>query len=240
MTEGLDWLSDGGAYSPRFHERYSSCTGGVAQALAVFLGGCDLPQRWRGRDRFTVLETGFGLGLNFLSTWATWEADPQRCGSLHFVSVEGFPVAAADLLRNLARVGSVEGVDAPQLARIQALGQELAAAWSELSAGLNHFEFAQGQVHLTVAVDAVQPALASLSCVADAVFLDGFSPAVNPEMWSHDTLAAVAAHAQAGTVLATYTVARAVRDTLAALGFSVSKHKGLPPKRDRLRAVFLG
>ena len=240
MTESVNWLGDGAAYSPRFRERYSSCTGGVAQAMAVFLGGCGLPQRWRGREAFTVLETGFGLGLNFLSTWALWEADPQRCDTLHFVSVEGFPVSAADMLRHLVATAAACEGEAPLQARIQVLGRELASAWKQLSAGINHFDFAQGKVRLTVVVDAVQTALGAVSCVADAVFLDGFSPAVNPEMWSRATLTAVAARVQAGTVLATYTVAREVRDSLAHLGFSVAKLKGLPPKRDRLQAVFRG
>lgn len=237
MTEWLDWLGDGSGFSPRFNERYSSCTGAVEQALTVFLGGCDLPSRWRGRKDFTVLETGFGLGVNFLTTWAVWETDPQRCDTLDFVSVEGFPVGAADMLRHLAAVCPGHGSDTPLPARIQVLGQELAAAWSRRSAGINHFDFAQGKVRLTVVVDAVIPALASVSCVADAVFLDGFSPAVNPDMWSPAALAAVTRHAHTGTVLATYTVARAVRDTLAQLGFTVVKLKGLAPKRDRLRAV---
>jgi len=239
MAESVDWLGDGSAYSSRFGERYSSCAGGVAQAVTVFLGGCGLPLRWRNRDTFTVLETGFGLGLNFLSTWAMWEADPQRCDKLHFVSVEGFPVAAWDMIHHLEVLHPVDEIEASLPARVQILGRELAKGWEQLSAGVNHFDFAQGKVRLTVVVDAVQAALESVSCVADAVFLDGFSPAVNPEMWSRTTLTAVASHVQPGTVLATYTVAREVRDALVLLGFSVTKLKGLPPKRDRLRAVWM-
>jgi tRNA 5-methylaminomethyl-2-thiouridine biosynthesis bifunctional protein len=139
----------------------------------------------------------------------------------------------------VATAAAGEG-DAPLHARIQVLGRELVTAWAQLSAGVNHFEFAQGKVRLTIVIDAVQPALKSVSCVADAVFLDGFSPAVNPDMWSRATLTAIALRVQPGTVLATYTVARKVRDSLAQLGFSVTKLKGLPPKRDRLQAVFRG
>ena len=40
-----------------------------------------LPERWRGRDQFVVLETGFGLGTNFLATWQAWRDDPQRRAS---------------------------------------------------------------------------------------------------------------------------------------------------------------
>lgn len=65
MSEEVHWLDDGSPYSARFNDRYRSRTGGVAQAVTVFLAGCGLPQLWAGKDQFTILETGFGLGLNF-------------------------------------------------------------------------------------------------------------------------------------------------------------------------------
>ena len=60
----------------------------------MFLGGNGLPQRWSGRDHFVVLETGFGLGNNFLATWAAWRDDPARCDHLWFVSVDKHPPTA--------------------------------------------------------------------------------------------------------------------------------------------------
>ena len=71
---------------------YHSADGALAQAQHVFLGGNGLPQRWRGRRHFSILETGFGLGHNFLATWAAWRADPQRSEQLHFVSLERHPL----------------------------------------------------------------------------------------------------------------------------------------------------
>ena len=52
--------------------------GALGQAEHVFLRGNGLPERWRGRDAFTVCETGFGLGLNFLALWRAWRDDPAR------------------------------------------------------------------------------------------------------------------------------------------------------------------
>ncbi|MGN6281258.1 histidine kinase, partial [Frateuria sp.] len=46
---------------------------------------------------FTVVETGFGLGGNFLATWAAWRADPNRCERLAYVSIEKHPFSARDL-----------------------------------------------------------------------------------------------------------------------------------------------
>ncbi len=239
MNEALEWLADGSPHSPRFNDRYRSRSGGLAQAVTVFQTGCGLPGRWRGRDQFTVLETGFGLGLNFLTTWAAWEADAQRCGFLHFVSVEGYPVAAADILRSAQMPGPASAADAQLLARVQIQALALAEIWQDLTPGVHHFCFADDRVQLTLAIGQVEAMLKRLVCEADAVYLDGFSPALNPDMWSLATLQAVAAHCRPGTTLATYTVASSVRAGLEQLGFCVEKCQGLPPKRDRLQAVYL-
>lgn len=243
MTEPVNWLSDGNPHSPRFNDVYHSCSGGLPQALTVFLGGCGLPERWRGCDEFTLLETGFGLGLNFLTTWAAWQTDAQRCHALHFVSIEAYPVAAADIVRSAQALSSANQVDAQPinadlLARLPVLAQELSRVWHDLSPGLHRFAFAAGQVQLTLAVGEVQTMLQTLVCQADAVYLDGFSPALNPAMWSQTTLQAMAQHCHAGTRLASYTVASRVRRALQELGFEVKKCPGLPPKRERLQAVF--
>ena len=237
MTEPVLWLDDGSPHSERFHDRYRSRTGGLAQALTVFVNACGLPQRWRGRDQFTVLETGFGLGLNFLATWAAWDADAQRCAQLNFVSVEAYPVAAADIVRNVLAPGVPGDAELQLQARVHELARELARAWQGLRSGLQQLHFAEGRVRLTLAVGDVQPMLGELDCVADAVYLDGFSPALNPDMWSWATLQAVANHCRAGTTLASYTVALGVRESLQQLGFSVRKRAGLPPKRHRLEAL---
>ena len=66
---------------------------------------------------------------------------------------------------------------------------------------------------------------------ADAWYLDGFSPAKNPEMWSPDLMAQVARHTAAGGTCATYTAAGHVRASLAAAGFVVQRVAGHGTKR---------
>ena len=77
--DGIDWLDDGTPYSKRFGDRYHGEQGALAQAQAVFLQGCGRPRPGlapAGR----ILETGFGMGLNFLATWAAWRADRSAPG----------------------------------------------------------------------------------------------------------------------------------------------------------------
>ena len=231
MHETVIWSDGNCPRSSRFDDVYRSRNGGLMQAQTVYLGGCHLPRRWRDLPQFCILETGFGLGLNFLTTWNTWQTDPQRCARLHYVAIEAYPVSATNLLR------SAEVLDPPNPALV-ALASELARAWSGLRPGLQHFEFANGAVCLTLAIGDVLPMLQLLTCVADAVYLDGFSPAKNPQMWSQATLQAVAAHCRPGSVLASYSVATSVRNVLSAAGFLVARCPGVAPKWQRLEALF--
>ena len=178
------------------------------------------------------------MRLNFLTTWAAWEVDAQRCDDLRFVSVEAYPVSAADIVRSALASNTTDQANDRLLPRVQALGRQLAGACQDCSPGIHCLRFAGGQLQLILAVGEVRSMLTSLTCEADAVYLDGFSPAVNPEMWSRATLQAVARRCRPGTTLATYTVAHRVREDLQQLGFHVEKRHGLPPKRHRLEAVF--
>ncbi len=219
----LAFAPDGTPYSAAFGDVYHSSEGGPAQAAHVFLGGNGLPGRWRGRSRFTILETGFGLGLNFLATWAAWCDDPARPAKLHYASVEKHPFSAVDLAELHTRH--------PEFA---ALSSELCSAWPMLVPGMHRLEFEAGAVVLTLCFAEVATALPQLRLAADAFFLDGFAPARNPEMWAPAVLKGLEKLAAQGATLATYTAASAVRDGLAAAGFAVEKRPGFARKRDML------
>lgn len=231
MQEKVDWSEDDCPHSPRFGDVYRARAGGLQQARTVFVQGCHVAQRWAGASQFCILETGFGLGLNFLATWEAWRADAKRCAQLHYVAIEAYPVAAADVLRS-AQVLAPN--DSPWMAQASAL----ADAWSHVQPGVQHWVFEGGALRLTLAIGHVMPMLQELDCTANAVYLDGFSPAKNPDMWSPATLQAVAAHCQPGSTLATYTVAATVRHALTAAGFKVRRRPGVPPKWHRLEGVF--
>jgi tRNA 5-methylaminomethyl-2-thiouridine biosynthesis bifunctional protein len=231
MAEVIEWLDDGTAggspYSPRFGDRYRSELGGLDQAREVFLKGCDLPGAWAGQPQWTVLETGFGLGLNFLVTWASWKTDPQRPRLLHFVSTEAFPASAADVLRS-----------ARTHAELVPFAEQLQAQLWGLLPGFHRLVFEGGQVLLTLCIGDAKTMLREQSFEADSVYLDGFSPQRNPDIWDLHTFKAVARCCRRGTRVATWTIARSVRDALAQCGFVVKKVPGIPPKRDNLRGEF--
>ena len=217
-------FQEGTPCSEAFGDVYHSAGGGPAQARHVFLGGNDLPARWRGRSRFVVLETGFGLGLNFLVTWQAWREDAARCAKLHFVSVEKHPLTLSDLREIHSHY--------PGLAKEAAL---LHARWPVLVPGAQRLEFDGGKVVLTLFFADIK-ALRDLRLAADAIYLDGFSPAKNPDMWSHALMRAISRVAAPAATAATWSVAAPVRAALESAGFEVEKTTGFGSKREMLRA----
>ncbi len=215
--------ANGTAYSPDFDDVYHSAHGGLAQARHVFLDGNGLPGRWKGRSSFAIVETGFGIGLNFLATWDAWRADAGRPRRLHFVSVESRPFARAELAAALA-----------PFAELEPLARALLAVWPPALAGFHRLHFDAGRVILTLLLGDARELLPQLVARADALYLDGFAPARNPELWTPGLVRELARLARPGATLATWTVAGGVRSALADAGFHIEKRAGFAAKREML------
>ncbi len=226
----LEWRPDGTPVSARHDDIYYAAGDGLAEARAVFLEGCGLPEAWSGRRRFTVAETGFGTGLNFLATWAAWRAARPDPGAwLSFVSFEAFPLSADQAGRAL----DAALVKDPDVA---ALAARLLAAWPERARGVRHLVWPDEGVRLMLHVDPIADSLPRAEFEADAWFLDGFSPARNAEMWAPSLFPAIAARTAPGGRVATFSVAGPVRRGLVEAGFDVDKMPGYGRKRERLEA----
>lgn len=218
-------FQEGTPYSAAFGDVYHSVAGGPEQARHVFLAGNSLPGRWGGRERFVILETGFGFGLNFLATWQAWRRDPARCGRLHYVAIEKHPFSLQDLRTLHARYPEFEKEAA-----------ELHSAWPMLVPGGHRAELESGRVVLTLFFADVKVAR-DLRLAADAFYLDGFAPARNPDMWSPQLLRSLSRLAAPGATAATWSVAAPVRAALEATGFAVEKRAGFGHKREMLVAT---
>ena len=222
----LTWAEDGAPRSGRFGDVYFSADDGLAESRAVFLQGCDLPRAWTGRATFTVAELGFGTGLNILALLDLWRREGPKNARLHVFTVEGFPLSRDEAARALAAW--------PELAEIAAI---LLDCWPSRGAGVHRIDLPGFNAVIEVAVGEVVDALAAWTSHADAWFLDGFSPALNPGMWSDPVLDLIAARSAPGARLATFTVAGFVRRGLTQRGFQIDKRPGHGRKRERLEAV---
>jgi tRNA 5-methylaminomethyl-2-thiouridine biosynthesis bifunctional protein len=209
-----------------YDDVYHAAHGALAQARHVFLAGNDLLQRWIGGDSFAILETGFGLGLNFLATWQAWR-ESNANGRLHFVSVEKHPFQRDDLA----------GLLAPHV-ELAPLAGELLRQWPPLTPGFHRLHFDDGKVTLTLLLGDAQALLPQLAASADAVYLDGFAPSKNPEMWSPALIMAITRLCKPAATLATWSVVGELRRTLERAGWNLERRPGFAPKREMLVGRF--
>lgn len=214
---GLNWRDGVIPVSARFDDPYFSKNDGLAETQHVFLAGNDLPQRFQ--NGFHIAELGFGTGLNLLASAMICPPDV----SIQFTSFEAYPLDATDIARALDHFPPVRAIAEPFL-----------QAWA---AGKRQFQLGPIAVHV-IAGD-VRNTLPEWEGRADAWFLDGFSPAKNPEMWSDAVLADVARHTAPQGSFATYTAAGHVRRALAGAGFSVSRAQGHGQKRHMSKGVLI-
>ncbi|HEY1092922.1 MAG TPA: tRNA (5-methylaminomethyl-2-thiouridine)(34)-methyltransferase MnmD, partial [Burkholderiaceae bacterium] len=167
----IEFNADESPISVDFADIYHSCVGAFQQAQDVFLQGNGLPERWQGRTRFVVCEIGFGLGSNFLATWAAWRADEQRCERLVFIGIEKHPPLQADLAQAHAS------------SPVPDLAAQLVDAWPPLTHNLHGLQFEEGRLELLLALGDARDWARELVAQVDAFYLDGFAPERNPDLW---------------------------------------------------------
>ena len=248
-TAELDWQGTNVPVAIQFGDIYFSGQQGLQETEYIFLQHNRLQQRWQQLDPnsntqktiFTIAETGFGTGLNFLAAWRLWQQHAPSNWQLHFVSVEKHPLRQSDLQRALSSWPELEP-----------LSLQLINEYPVLLPGHHLLKFDQGRVNLHLllgdACDGLQqlrcsdlPALAANNIShVDAWFLDGFSPAKNPSLWNDRLYSLIAQLSAPGTTLATFTAAGDVRRSLSAQGFEMAKDKGFGHKREMLMGVFCG
>ena len=199
-------------FSERYQEHYSSRHGARQQAQRVFVEGSGIVEHAEPR----VLEIGFGLGLNFRTTLEAIGESP-----LDYLAFEAYPLSAAEL------AAVAPGESSP-------LWSAVLEHWDK-AALAGHLDLSRSSQRLRI--DFADATAAPLpGAWANAVYLDAFSPARNPELWTPTFLAKLAAALAPGGKLATYSAAGHVRRGLGAAGLSVQRLHGLIGKREFLVA----
>ena len=218
MQAELEWRDGAIPVSTRFDDPYFSLTGGLSETRHVFLDGNDLPARFS--DGFRIAELGFGTGLNLIAASVAWRGAGMAT-PLRFTSFEAFPMAAPDMARALSAFPEVAGIAAPIL--------------DQWATGTRRIVL--DDLEAEIIVGDARDTLPAWSGMADAWFLDGFSPAKNPELWSDALMMQVGRHTAPDGTFATYTAAGHVRRALAAAGFDVVRTAGFGHKRHMTRGT---
>lgn len=225
----LEW-HNGMPYSAMFNDVYFSSDDGLLETEYVFIEGNDLASRWQSldTDTFTIIETGFGTGLNFLCAASSWLKNAPADAGLNFISVEKYPLNLEDIGKALSHWPA-----------LQALADQLLPQYETLL-NTGSVLLCNGRIRLSVLVGDATSCLSQLDAKTDAWFLDGFAPAKNQEMWQAALFEQMARLSHEKTTFATFTSAGAVRRGLIAAGFKVMKRTGFGKKREMLCGYYLG
>lgn len=222
----LKFDDHGTAYSNNYADIYFQPEIGLDEKKHVFLKGNNLPKNWQDIKTFTIGETGFGIGLNFLNTIKLWNASKLPYQQLHYISCELHPLTQIQLTRALA-----------QFPELKSYSDVLIKKYPQiLMYGFHRLHFEEFNVSLTLIFGQALDAFEQCQAEVDAWFLDGFGPSKNPEMWSDELFKAIANISHIGTTAATFTVARKIRDGLTNAGFKINKVEGFGQKREMLAA----
>lgn len=211
-TAELEWRDGVIPVATQFDDPYFSLDDGLAETEYVFLGGNDLPARFT--DGFHIAELGFGTGLNLLATWRAWVQSGQT-GQLRYTSFEAYPMEIADIYKATSLWPELCGYSEDMI--------------SHLMDG--SFQIETSNLSAKIIIGDARETVPAWDDKADAWFLDGFSPAKNPELWEASLMQAVADHTNTNGSFATYTAAGHVRQSLASACFTVTKAKGFGRKR---------
>lgn len=232
----LHWDKEGLPLSQQFDDYYFSKVNGLEETQYIYLEHNRLPERFAALDAeqsFVIGETGFGTGLNFLASWALWRKLAHQESQLHFISVEKYPLSHQDLARALALW--------PELGEPAEL---LAQAYPHvLHPGFHRLSFESGRVQLTLIIadacdglnqlqQSAHPAFYDPQCAINAWFLDGFSPAKNPQMWQPELFQKVHQLSAHDATVATFAAATSVKRGLGENGFTIVTNKGFGKKRE--------
>lgn len=232
----LRWDAEGLPLSDEFDDYYFSKLDGLTETRYLYLEHNALESRWKALttgEHFVIGETGFGTGLSFLTSWQLWQQSAPQDAHLHFVSVEKAPLHPQDLARSLALW--------PEL---KTLADELVQQYPPiLHPGFHHLIFAEGRVRLTLIIgeacegleqllQSTHPAHSRPQRGIDAWFLDGFSPAKNPDMWRTELFALVQQLSAPEATVSTFAAATIVKRGLTQHGFQIKTGKGFGRKRE--------
>lgn len=215
------WSPRGAPRSALFDDLYFSDEDGLAESRHVFVEGSGLPARLRRGGSVRIGEIGFGFGLNAVVAWMAVDAARAEGAdaSLTYFSVERQPPTADETRRALSPWPEL----APKVTRLLSQGGfDVGPAHRELTPWFT-VEVAVGEAETVLDRAPTAP--------CDIWWLDGFSPAKNPEAWTAAVMTKVFAATQPGGAVATYAAAGWVRRGLQAAGFRVTRRPGFGPKR---------
>jgi tRNA U34 5-methylaminomethyl-2-thiouridine-forming methyltransferase MnmC len=222
---------------PEKAEEYHSTQGARFEAEHLYMESSGFAEALVAaeRSRVSVLDVGLGLGYNALTTIEYW-AKAANPPELWLSSLEMNPQLVQALV--VGQAPWAQGWPEAWLSWSQALQQQESVSWSMV---LDHPQQPARKLYWQAWVGDARQQLSRIKAAApefDFIWQDPFSPKKNPELWSEQWFADLSTHTAVGATLVTYSVARGVRDALAANSWDWERQPAPGKKRHWLRAQY--
>lgn len=206
-------------YHPIIKENYHSKHGAVQESNHVFLNsGLRYYLADKDIDDISILEVGFGTGLNFLLTHDYCTAKEIK---LNYVGLEAFPLQFALIEEtNYTELVSAYTWDIFKSNYDKALTSTVL---------LNEF--------CTLHIACIDAKIYTTDLQFDVIYFDAFASSNQPEMWTKEFIAHILSFLKPNGVFVTYAITGDLKRIMKSLGMKIEKAPGAAGKREMLRAV---
>lgn len=213
--------------SKLFDDFYFSSDSAIEESTYNYLKHNFLQEKFTklNQPQFTICETGFGTGLNFILTMNLWHKYAHENDYLEYYSFEKYPITKEDLVDILKQFKNLSNYE------------ELLKLYNPEN-GLNIYKF--GNITLNLIIDDVNNIDLYHLPIINTWFLDGFSPAKNNSMWSDKLFENMNLLSSQNSSFATFTASSLVRKALQKNNFEVKKDTGFGKKREMMYGSFIG
>jgi tRNA U34 5-methylaminomethyl-2-thiouridine-forming methyltransferase MnmC len=223
MAPQLHQSKDGSStlYSEKFDQFYHNPNGAASESLHVFFETPGLFDFLKKEESVTILEVGFGTGLNLLLLIDFLKANEIGI-PVNYFTIEAFPIDAPT-----SKTLNFEG----HLTH-KTLTDILPEVFGNLQPGMNNF---RPDSSVNVELNVFAGSFSDFNpdeIQADFIFHDPFSPEVNEELWTADTFMKLKSFSSPNAVLATYCAASKARGAMCSAGWFVARTQGALGKRE--------
>lgn len=205
-------------YNSEVGENYHSRHGALQESRHVFLkSGLEYFLSANKTDNVSILEVGFGTGLNFLLSADYCTAQNIN---LEYTGIEAYPLSN----EMIAQTGYDEYITL-------SLWQQFVSNYSD---SLNHSVEINQNCKLQIAHCKLEDFRSEVKY--DIIYFDAFAVAHQPEMWNEAAITHTLKFLKPGGIFVTYAITGNLKRIIKGLGLRVEKAPGAPGKREMLRA----
>lgn len=207
-------------FIPEWNEHYHSIHGAIQEAQHVFIQmGLFYVMKTRNLKRISILEIGFGTGLNAL---VTWKAIQNSEIFINYTGVEAYPISSEEI-QALNYADELEEKSATKIfEKIHSL------PWEQNTEVTESFSLTKQKKFFHEISDLGK---------YDLIYFDAFGARVQPDLWTEEIFQIMYKALRPEGILVTYSAKGSVRRAMQQVGFQVEKLPGPPGKREMLRAA---